>query len=221
MGSKENIRVLLSDDHPIVRSGVRDLLSLSNRIEVIGEAGDGKEALEKALQLHPDVLLMDMEMPGLNGVEVARQLASQASDIRILALSAYDSIQFINGLLELGAYGYLTKEEMPETIIQAVEGVAEGERGWMSERIRHKYKRWVEANNKDTKSPVARLSKREKQVLTLIAEGFDNPTISERLFISGGTVENHVTNIYNKLGLRSRAEAVTWAWENHLVERCD
>lgn len=213
-----SIRVLLSDDHPIVRSGVRDLLSLSDRIEVIGEAGDGQEALDKAILLKPDVLLMDMEMPGLNGVEVARRLAGQAVDVRILALSAYDSIQFIDGILELGAYGYLTKEEMPEAIIEAVEGVACGQKGWLSARIRAKHEAWCQSR-KQSEASATRLSKREKQVLTLIAEGLDNPTISERLFISLGTVKNHVTNIYNKLGLRTRAEAVTWAWENNLVER--
>ncbi|CAM2007479.1 response regulator [Acanthopleuribacter pedis] len=218
MTTAGNIRVLLSDDHPIVRSGVRDLLSLSERIEVIGEAGNGQEALEKAVTLRPDVLLMDMEMPGLNGVEVARRLAGQGTDVRILALSAYDSIQFINGILELGAYGYLTKEEMPDRIIQAVEGVALGEKGWLSDRIRAKHDAWRETQ-KQSQTTAARLSKREKQVLTLIAEGLDNPSISEQLFISLGTVKNHVTNIYNKLGLRSRAEAVTWAWENNLVER--
>ena len=213
------IRVLLSDDHPIVRSGIRELLTSSDNIHVIGEAGNGEEALALTLALNPDVLVLDMEMPGLNGVEVAKQLAGKRHPVRILALSAYDSMQFIDGLLNLGAYGYLTKDEMPEIIIEAVEGVAGGVKGWLSHRIKAKRDRQAELAAQRDKGPLAKLSRREREVLMLIAEGFDNPSISAKLFISGGTVKNHVTNIYSKLELHSRAEAVTWAWEQGLVER--
>ncbi|HEX2979176.1 MAG TPA: response regulator transcription factor [Anaerolineaceae bacterium] len=131
----KHIRVILADDHAVLRIGIRNLLSHSPDIEVIGEAGDGFEALRLVNELNPDVLLLDMEMPGMDGVEVARQLRMRVSPVRILALSAYNDRQYILSMLDQGASGYLIKDEAPGTIVEAVRSVAKGERGWFSRKV--------------------------------------------------------------------------------------
>jgi len=129
------IRVILADDHPVMRLGIRNLLSRSDQIQVIGEAGNGFDAIRMVGELKPDVLLLDMEMPGMDGVEVARRLREAESPVRILVLSAYDDRQYILSVLEQGASGYLTKDEAPDTIIDAVVSVANGQRGWVSRKV--------------------------------------------------------------------------------------
>src|SRR5215203_4818646 len=124
----EKIRVMLADDHPVTRAGVRKFLSQASDIEVIAEADNGNQALEMAQQLEPDVLLLDIELPGIKGLEIARELRATKSPVKVLVLSSYDDKQFIFGLLGNGAAGYLTKEEIPETIVEAVRGVARGEK---------------------------------------------------------------------------------------------
>jgi DNA-binding NarL/FixJ family response regulator len=129
------IRVVLADDHAVLRLGIRNLLNRSPDIEVVGEAGNGFEAIQQVEALQPDVLLLDMEMPGLDGVEVARRLRTQGSPVRILVLSAYNDKQYILSMLEQGAAGYLIKDEAPHTIIEAVHSVARGEQGWFSRKV--------------------------------------------------------------------------------------
>ncbi len=124
-----SIRVVIADDHPVMRDGIRNLLDKAIDIEVAGEAGNGVEALRLVEELKPDVLLLDMELPGLKGVEVAQRLQASGATVRILVLSAYDDQEYIRGLLASGAAGYLLKEEIPETIVEAIRGVARGERG--------------------------------------------------------------------------------------------
>ncbi len=129
------IRVVLADDHIVVRIGIRNLLNRSKDIQVVGEADNGIEAIRLVNDLNPDLLLLDMEMPELDGVEVARRLRAEKSPVRILALSAYNDKQYIQSMLEQGAAGYLTKDEAPGTIVDAVRGVANGERGWFSRKV--------------------------------------------------------------------------------------
>ncbi len=129
------IKVVLADDHVVVRIGIRNLLSRSPDIAVIGEASNGVEAIQLVGDLRPDVLLLDMEMPELDGVEVARRLRAAKSPVKILALSAYNDKQYILSMFDQGAAGYLTKDEAPEKIIEAIRGVAAGEQGWMSRKV--------------------------------------------------------------------------------------
>lgn len=206
------IRVALADDHALFRAGVHMLLDGAEGIEVVGEAATGRAALDLVRERKPDVLLLDMEMPDMTGVEVARRLQATGAAVRILVLSAYDDEEYVSGLLDNGAAGYLTKEEVPERLVAAVRGVARGETGWMSPGVAARMFRRRAADEE-----AASLSAREREVLRLIARGLDNAAIAGHLFISESTVKNHVTNIYGKLDVRSRAEAVAWAWRHGLM----
>jgi DNA-binding NarL/FixJ family response regulator len=140
----ETIRVVLADDHPLMRKGICSMLQKTEDIEVVGQAKDGYEALSLVHDLNPDVLLLDMEMPGLQGMEVAKELKAAGSEVPILALSAYEDKHYIIGILATGAAGYLTKEELPQTIIRAVRGVAKGENGWVSGKVAEYLNSWRE-----------------------------------------------------------------------------
>ena len=146
----KTIRVVLAEDHPVVREGIRTLLERALDLVVVAEASDGQEALRLVEEMAPDVLLLDMEMPGLTGVEVARRLQAARSPVRILALSSHDDDQYIFGLLEAGAAGYLLKEEAPEAIVAAVRGVARGEVGWLSRSVAQKVMRRMEGRAEET-----------------------------------------------------------------------
>jgi two-component system, NarL family, response regulator DegU len=134
-------QVVLAEDNDYVRSGIRNLLNKAPDIQVVGEARDGTEALRLVNELRPDILLLDVEMPRLNGIEVARKLDKASSNVRILVLSAYDDQEYIQELLSIGASGYLIKDEAPERIVEAVRGVAQGETGWVSPQVKAKLKK--------------------------------------------------------------------------------
>ncbi len=211
------IRVVLADDHPLIRAGIRGELEKADDIKVVGEASNGSEALQLAEKLLPDVLLLDVEMPGLSGIDVARHLRSIGSPVLILALSAHDDEQYVFGLLESGASGYLVKDEVPETIIEAVRGVAQGEEGWLSRRVTAKVMRGRKTQVKNDTDMTSLLSDRELDVLRLIAQGCDNQGVADALFISESTVKSHCNNIYTKLGVRNRVQAAAWAWQRGLA----
>jgi DNA-binding NarL/FixJ family response regulator len=207
------IRVILADDHPIVRTGIRNLLSKTEDIVIIGETGTGADAIRLVNELNPEVLLLDMEMPGLEGVDVARRLHSSKSSVRILALSAYDDRQYIQELLEQGASGYLTKDEAPDTIVDAVRGVARGEQGWLSRKIAAKMSIWIRDDDQDPR----KLTMREIEVLRLLAQGLTNMEIADRLVISPRTVNAHLTSIYSKLEVTGRSAATLFAIDHKLI----
>ena len=200
-------KVLLVDDHPVVRAGIRNLLEKSPDIEVVGEAKDGNEAIEMVKQLNPDVLLLDMEMPGMTGNEVAQKLQASGARVKILALSAHDDKQYIQELLSNGAAGYLVKEEVPEAIIEAVRGVARGEQGWVSRRVAAQMSSWMRDDDHNHKG----LTAREIEVLQAVVAGKTNQEIGLALGISEKTVEKHLEGVFSKLAVASRVEAAVRA----------
>ncbi|MGE5222234.1 MAG: response regulator [Omnitrophica WOR_2 bacterium] len=199
--------VLLVDDHPVVRAGIRNLLEKAPDIVVVGEASNGTEAIKMVNDLTPDVLLLDMEMPGLSGNEVAQQLQKAGVSVKILALSAHDDKQYIQELLANGAAGYLVKEEVPEAIVEAVRGVSRGEKGWVSRRVAAKMSTWMGEDNQEHNG----LTAREVQVLQAVVAGKTNQEIGLSLGISEKTVEKHLEGIFAKLGVASRVEAAVRA----------
>jgi DNA-binding NarL/FixJ family response regulator len=198
------IRVVLADDHPIVRTGIRTMLAKASDIIVVAEVGNGPDVLVQIAELAPDVLLLDMEMPGLSGVEVAQKLKAANSKVKVLALSAHDDEVYVRSLLANGAVGYLTKEEAPELIIGAVRGIARGETGWISRRAAAQMISWTRQQAEEP----AELTEREMQVLQQAATGKTNREIALALGIAGKTVEKHMGGVFEKLRVSSRVEAV-------------
>lgn len=207
------IRVLLVDDHPIVRAGIRTLLSAQSNIEVVGETSDGTQVIPMVGELSPDVLVLDVQLPGLNGVEIARQIKSAQIPVYVLALSAHDDIQYIRNLLAHGAAGYLTKEEAADTIVEAIQGIARGEQGWLSRRVASQVSQW----SLNPSAAKRDLTEREMDVLQEIVGGLSNQEIGRKLKISEKTVEKHVSSILAKLQVSSRVEAAVMAVQEHLV----
>ncbi len=199
--------VVIVDDHPVVRAGIRNLLEKAPDITVAGEASNGSEALNILKEHIPDVLLLDMEMPGMSGNEVAQAIQKAGLPVRILALSAHDDRQYIQELLSNGAAGYLVKEEVPETIVEAVRGVARGEKGWVSRRVAAQISSWMGNERKEHNG----LTSREVEVLQAVVAGKTNQEIGLTLGISEKTVEKHLEGIFAKLGVASRVEAAVYA----------
>lgn len=201
------ISVILVDDHPVVRAGIRNLLEKTSDIRVIGETSNGSDALRLVEELSPNVLLLDMELPGMSGNEVAKKLQKAGSQVHVLALSAYDDKQYIQELLANGASGYLVKDEVPEAIVEAVRGVARGEKGWVSRRVAAQMSVWMSEKPREHSG----LTSREIQVLQGVVEGKTNQEIGLSLGISDKTVEKHLEGIFSKLSVASRVEAAVRA----------
>ena len=203
--------VVLADDHPRVRAGIRNLLENAPDIVVVGEAENGIEAISLVEELSPDVLIVDMEMPYLNGNEVAARLREKGSKVRILALSAHDDRQYIMGMFNNGAAGYLTKDDVPEILIKAIRGIARGEEGWVSKRVAVK----ILKGNKNHEKPV--FSDFEQQILKAIGEKKTNADIAGDLGISEETVEKHVESLCRKLEVDSRIALIAREISESLV----
>ena len=202
-----DIRVLIADDHPIVCKGIRNLLDPAVGIKVVGEASSGAQTLQMIEDLKPDVVLLDMELPDMNGVEVLKKILESGYMGKILGLSSYDDREYISQLLALGASGYLIKDEVPDTIVEAVRGVARGEKGWVSRRVAAKLSQMLQDEETGSKN----LTSREMDVLHLVVDGKTNAEIAISLGISAKTVEKHLDSIYRKMGVASRVEAAVMA----------
>jgi len=217
------IRVLIADDQALVRAGLSALLGAEPDIEVVGVASDGPEALALALELRPDVACLDIRMPGINGIEVARALAGPNADppIPVLMLTTFDLDDYIFGALEAGASGFLLKDADPDVIINAVRQVAAGN-GTLDQALTRRILR--EFVDRRRLQPVtgARadglLTERERDVLLLLAEGMSNEEIADSLVVEVSTVKSHLARMLPKLGVRSRLQAVVWAYQNRIVE---
>ena len=208
-----DIRVLIVDDHPVVRTGIRNLLDPAIGISVVGEASTGSEALQMIESLQPNVVLLDMKLPDMSGIEVIKQIYETKSKSRVLGLSSYDDREFISQLLNYGASGYLLKEEVPEYIIDAVRGVAHGEAGWVSRKVAALLSQIFLKDKEDGTD----LTARELEVLRLVVDGKTNDQIGVSLGISVKTVENHLHAIFRKMGVVSRVEAAVMAVRESLL----
>jgi DNA-binding NarL/FixJ family response regulator len=208
-----DIRVLIVDDHPVVRTGIRNMLDPAMGISVVGEASTGSEALQMIESLQPNVVLLDMKLPDMSGIDVIKHVYETKSKSRVLGLSSYDDREFISQLLNYGASGYLLKEEVPEYIIDAVRGVAHGEAGWVSRKVAALLSQIL---LKD-KEGGTDLTTRELEVLRLVVDGKTNDQIGVSLGISVKTVENHLHAIFRKMGVISRVEAAVMAVRESLL----
>lgn len=206
------IRVIIADDHPVVRSGIRGILERALDIEVIGEASTGKETLDLVNKAVPDVLLLDMELPDMKGVEVAQRLHLSRIAVKILVISAHDDPYLIHELMEAGVMGYLVKEEAPELIVDAVRGIANGEQGWVSRRIAAHMISWVRGNEQGE----IKFTRREMEVLRFVTQGKTNQNIAALLGISEKTVEKYLYAIFQKIAVSSRTEAAVYAVRERL-----
>ena len=205
-------RVLLAEDHTIVRKGLCALLDAEPSIEVIGEAQDGREALLKAEQLHPDIVLMDISMPGLNGLEATRQIKKRFPEVKVLILTVHSDEEYIRQILRAGASGYLVKQAAPNELISAIEAIQRGE-SYLSPSVSKKVvQEYVQhAAGAAEEDSYERLTDREREVLQLIAEGNSTRDIAELLHLSVKTAETHRARLMRKLDIHSTAELTQYA----------
>jgi DNA-binding NarL/FixJ family response regulator len=201
----------LVDDHPIVRQGLRNLLESIPEFRVVGEAGDGLQALEMVEKVQPQVLVIDVMMPGLTGIEVTQRVKRQWPATKVIILSMQNNEAYVVSALKSGASGYILKDTGPEELVDAIRTVVKGERylsKQLSERLINAYVSKVDEAEVD---PYDTLTNREKEILHLVAEGYTNNEIAERLFISPRTAELHRSNVINKLGLKNQVDLVRFA----------
>jgi NarL family two-component system response regulator LiaR len=205
----KRITILLAEDHVVVRESIRQSLEREANFSVVGEAGDGEEAVRMAQQLKPDVIIMDISLPKLNGIEATKQIKALQPSAIILVLTAYDYEQYIFPLLEAGAAGYLLKDISSRELISAIQTVYRGEavlHPAIARKVLERFKRTKEEPDKEHEPDL--LTERERTVLKMAAQGMSNSDIAEELHLSARTIESHLGSIFNKLGVGSRTEAV-------------
>ena len=214
----EPIRIVLADDHWLMRDGTRHILEQCSDLKVVGDAEDGQHALELIERLQPDVAILDIRMPKINGVDVVRRMKEIAPNTEALMLTAYDDDDYILALMTAGALGYLLKTARPSELIEAVQRVHQGE-AVLHPAIAIKVVRLWERLRKSAGPEFSHLSPREREVLQLAVNGLRNKAIGDKLNISVRTVEGHFHNIFARLGVSSRTEAVLYAVSQHIVTR--
>jgi DNA-binding NarL/FixJ family response regulator len=210
------VKILLADDHAMFRSGLRALLELEEGMAVVGEAGSGEEAVEKALKLRPDLILMDVSMPGMNGLEATRRIAALDIGVSVLVLTVHAEEEYLVPVVEAGGSGYLTKASADRDLVDAIRTVARGE-VFLPEKAAGLLLRQVRKGGEDETPGLAALSPREKEVLALTAEGFSSSEIGKKLYISPKTVDTYRSRIMEKLELNHRSELVRFALQTGLL----
>ena len=213
------IRVLLADDQALVRGGFQMILAAQPDIEVVGEAEDGRQAIDLTNRLLPDVILMDVRMPVLDGLEATRRLVELGTTARILILTTFDLDEYVYAAIRAGASGFLLKDVRPSQLVDAIRVVADGEALLAPAVTRRLLERFAATlpTPEEREPALATLTDRERDVLELVASGLSNSEIAERLFLGETTVKTHVSSVLRKLGLRDRVQAVVLAYEAGLV----
>lgn len=209
------INVLIADDHPLIREGLSKILSLNDDIKIIGEARDGREAVKMTMKTHPDVVLMDINMPHMNGIEAARVIKSELPQTGIIALTIHDDQEYIDEMIESGVSGFLLKDVEPEILVKSVREVSKGKSLFEED---HKGKKTADRKTYLKRDGLEELTRRELDVLQLIAKGMCNKDIAESLFISEKTVKNHLTNIFRKINVDDRTQAALFAIKKGIVK---
>ena len=214
-----NIRILLADDHAVVRSGLRMLLEAQPDFEIVGEAETGTEAVAMVDELHPDAVLMDIQMPDLNGIEATKIIKEKSPETAVLALTMHEDDHYFFEMLHAGASGYVLKRAAPDEVVQAIRTVCRGEvflHPMMAKRLVTDYINRADKN--ESEKAYSNLTPREQEVLTLIAEGYSNAEIANDLYISIKTVDRHRENIMRKLNMHSRIDLVKYAIRTGLID---
>jgi DNA-binding NarL/FixJ family response regulator len=211
------ISVLVADDQPLVRGGFRMVIDERADLELVGEAADGEQAVELARQLDPDVILMDIRMPRLDGVEATRRLVDSDSRSRILVLTTFDLDEYVYAAVRAGASGFLLKDVEPSELIDAIRVVAAGNTLFGPTATRHLVERFAHLPDPAAMPALDTLTEREREILRMLAEGLSNAEIASRLYLGETTVKSHVSAVLRKLGVRDRVQAVIAAYECGLV----
>jgi DNA-binding NarL/FixJ family response regulator len=211
------LRVLLADDQDLVRAGFRVILGMEDDIEVIGEAGDGLAAVDLATRLQPDVVLMDVQMPGVDGLEATRRVLGSGDPVKVVILTTFDREDYLFAALRAGASGFLLKNASPEDLVESVRVVARGDALLSPEVTRRVIARFGAPGDRLPRRRPPELTDREYEVLVLLARGASNAEIAKELFLGETTVKTHVSRVLTKLDLRDRTHAVVFAYENGVV----
>ena len=211
-------RILLVDDHEVVRLGLKSLLEHHPQFEVVGEAGTAREAVEQVKNLQPEVVVMDIRLPGSSGIEACQEITNQFPDTRVIMLTSYAEDEMLFSAIRAGASGYVLKQIGGEDLIRALEAVGRGEALIDTSLTQKVFEKVRQADEKEKASAFVTLSQQEKHVLLLVSEGKTNREIAKSLFLGEGTVRNYVSSILNKLEVSNRAEAAAYAVQHNLKE---
>lgn len=210
------IKILIADDHSMVREGLKQLIELEDDIEVIAQAGDGQEAVEKIYEMNPDVVLLDINMPIMNGLEVLEKLKETKVDVNVLILTIHNEIEYLYRAVEIGVNGYVLKDSDSDVLIKAIRSIYKGESYIQPNMASLLFKK---INGElDNQIKHSKLTKREVEVLKLITQGLLNKEIANQLCISEKTVKNHVSNIFKKIEVSDRTQAAVYAIKNNIVD---
>ena len=214
--SMETIKIMITDDHSMIREGLKNLLELDGDIEVIAEAENGEDCLNKLITVNPDVLLLDINMPKKNGLEVLKTLKNNKSKVKVLILTVHNEIEYLMKAVDIGINGYILKDSESAELKKAIIAVANGENYIQPSLIPALNSKMIEKNR--DKGKIESLTKRELEVLKLLAVGMYNKEVAEKLNISERTVKNHVSNIFKKLEVTDRTQAAVFAIRNNLIK---
>jgi DNA-binding NarL/FixJ family response regulator len=215
------IKIVIADDHSLLRQGIKNVLELEPDFQVIGEAGDGEESIRKVLELDPDIVLLDINMPKLNGLEVTRRLRDAGADAKVIILTIHDDENYVLEVIKAGAAGYLLKDIEPGMLMKAIRTVQEGESfiyPTLAKRLFGQISKTDEKKDQVSyRRSEARLTEREVEVLHLISRGMSNQEIAHKLYLSEKTVKNHLTNVFRKINVTDRTQAVLYAIKHKIV----
>lgn len=216
------VRIMIVDDHPLARQGLRQILSLEDDFVIVGEAQHGDEVIDKALSLHPEVILMDINLPGKNGIQLTEELKEKLPDVRVLALTVDTDQHHVHKIIKAGALGYVLKDVDPDTLVEAIKVVAKGDayiQPCLLSKLLLEFRQLMDSEKPSIPPEDLGLTQREIEIVYYIACGESNKEIAEKLFISEKTVKNHVSSILRKMSLGDRTQVAVYAYRKGLINK--